>query len=75
MPQIKNLTQEQVAMLDEMWALETYEEYMEYLDSLNATDRKMAELLTKMVILAEMDEMAADCAEAKQVLKQFTLKK
>ena len=75
MPQIKNLTQEQVAMLDEMWALDTYEEYMEYLNSLNATDRKMAELLTKMVILAEMDEMADDCAEAKQVLKQFTLKK
>lgn len=73
MIQIENLTPEQVEMLDVMWSLETYEDYCAYLDSLHPEDRKMAETLSEMVILAEMDTMLGQCSEAKEVLKKFAL--
>lgn len=68
---LDNLTPEQVEMLDTMWSLESYDEYQAYLDSLSASDRKMAESLAQMVILAEMDNLVGDCAEAKEVLAKF----
>lgn len=70
---IDNLTPEQVEMLDTMWALESYEEFSAYLESLDTEDRKMAEALAQMVILAEMDDMVGQCVEAKEVLKKFAL--
>lgn len=73
MIQIQNLTPEQVEMLDTMWELESYEDYCNYLDSLSLEDRRMAESLSQMVILAEMDEMIGQCVEAKDVLQKFAL--
>lgn len=73
MIQIENLTEKQVAILDEMWERDSYEEYCEYLDSLSPEDRKMAEALAQMVILAEMDELIGNCTEAKDVLSKFAL--
>jgi hypothetical protein len=73
MIQIENLTPEQVEMLDIMWSLESYEEYCDYLDTLNSEDRQMAESLAEMVILAEMDNLIGQCVEAKDYLKKFAL--
>jgi hypothetical protein len=73
MIQIENLTPRQVEMLDEMWERDSYEDYCEYLDSLDPSERKMAESLSQMVILAEMDEMIGQCVDAKDVLKKFAL--
>jgi hypothetical protein len=73
MIQLENLTPEQVEMLDTMWELYSYEEYTQYLDSLSPEDRKMAETLSQLVILAEMDELLGNCVEAKDVLKKFAL--
>lgn len=73
MIKIENLTPEQVEMLDIMWSLESYEEFCNFLDSLDPEDRKMAETLGKMVILAEMDDMVGQCNDAKEVLKKFVL--
>ena len=73
MIQIENLTPRQVEMLDEMWERDSYEDYCEYLDSLDPSERKMAETLAQMVILAEMDELIGDCSEAKEVLDKFAL--
>lgn len=73
MIQIENLTQKQVEMLDEMWERDSYEEYCEYLDSLSPDDRQMAESLSQMVILAEMDGLVGNCKEANDVLKKFAL--
>ena len=73
MIQIENLTPEQVEMLDTMWSLESYDEYQDYLNSLSTSDRKMAESLAQMVILAEMDNLVGQCVEAKGVLKKFAL--
>ena len=73
MIQIENLTPRQVEMLDEMWERDSYEDYCEYLDSLDPSERKMAESLSQMVILAEMDELLGKCTEAQDVLKKFAL--
>lgn len=73
MIQIENLTPEQVEMLDIMWSLDSYDEYQDYLDSLSTSDRKMAESLAEMVILAEMDNLIGQCVEAKDYLKKFAL--
>ena len=68
---LDNLTPEQVEMLDIMWSLETYDEFQGYLNSLSTSDRKQAETLAKLIILAEMDNLVGDCAEAKEVLAKF----
>jgi hypothetical protein len=73
MIKIDNLTEYQVEMLDHMWSLETYEEYQEWMDLLDEEDRILAESLSQMVILAEMDEMVGMCLDAKEVLKKFAL--
>ena len=36
MIKIENLTEKQVAMLDEMWERDSYEDYCEYLDTLGS---------------------------------------
>lgn len=68
---LDNLTPEQVEMLDIMWSLESYDEFQDYLNSLSTSDRKQAESLAKLIILAEMDNLVGDCAEAKEVLAKF----
>jgi hypothetical protein len=70
---LDNLTPEQVYMLDIMWSLESYEEFQSYLDSLEPSDRKMAESLAKLIILAEMDDLVGECVEANEVLSKFVL--
>lgn len=69
---LDNLTPEQVEMLDTMWSLESFDEFQSYLNSLNKSDRQMAETLAKLVILTEMDNLVGECVEAKEVLKRFT---
>jgi hypothetical protein len=70
---LDNLTPEQVEMLDTMWSLDSYEEFQAFLDSLSPNDRKMADSLAKLIILAEMDNLVGDCNEANQVLSKFVL--
>jgi hypothetical protein len=73
MIQIENLTKYQVEMLDHMWSLDSYEEYQEWMDLLDDEDRTLAELLSEMVLLAEVDKIVGDCKEANNVLKKYTL--
>jgi hypothetical protein len=73
MIQIQNLTEYQVEMLDHMWSLDTYEEYQEWMDLLDDEDRALAESLSELVIIAEMDNVIGDCKEAKDALKKFAL--
>jgi hypothetical protein len=73
MIQIENLTKYQVEMLDHMWSLDSYEEYQEWMDLLDDEDRVLAESLSQMVILAEVDQLIDDCQEAKNVLQKYTL--
>lgn len=71
MPTINNLTPEQVALLDEMWACETYEEYTMFLDCLTDEDRTEAENLQRLLLIEVLDEemqSQTQFPEAKAVL-------
>ena len=56
MPTITGLTDNQVALLDEMWACDTYEEYENFLECLDSEDRAEAERLQKLLLIEMLDE-------------------
>jgi len=69
---LTNLTQYQVEMLDMMWSLDSFEEFTEWQDSLDAEDKQLSQSLADAVRQSAMDEII-DCTEANQVLAQFRL--
>jgi len=75
--EIKNLTPEQVEMLDAMWACESAEEYLDWYHLLDAEDQEMADVLQRMIILETMDEMLEEVSDGysdvRAYLKQFQL--
>jgi uncharacterized protein YukE len=75
--EIKNLTPEQVEMLDAMWACESAEEYLNWYHLLDAEDQDMADVLQRMIILETMDEMLEEVSDnytdIKSYLKKFML--
>ena len=75
--EIKNLTAEQVEMLDAMWACESSEEYLDWYNLLDAEDQDMADVLQRMIILETMDEMLEEVSDGytdvKSYLKKFQL--
>lgn len=75
MIQIHNLTEEQVEMLNEMWQLDTEEDYLNWYDCLDKNQQAMADGLQQLVILAAMEDMVEQTKyeDAKQVLKKFAL--
>jgi hypothetical protein len=75
MIQINGLTAHQVALLDEMWACDTWEDFEEFLETLEPHDRVEAGRLQRMILLAELDEVVAKdpLKEAKLVLDKFRL--
>ena len=75
MIEINGLTKYQVALLDDMWACESFEEYEEFMNNLSEDDRVECLRLERMVLLAELDEVVAEMplTEAQKVLAQFRL--
>ena len=78
MPTIRNLTETQVALLDEMWSCDSFEEYEAFLECLDPTDREEAMRLQRLLLIEMLDEeMAAqdEYPEANMVIDQFRLTK
>jgi hypothetical protein len=75
MIEINGLTAYQVALLDEMWACDTWQEFEEFMEALDPEDRGEALRLQRMILLAEMDELVAKSPlkEANKVLDKFRL--
>lgn len=75
MIQIDGLSEEQYEMLDFMWYhIDSEEEFLEWYDCLDDRQQKMADLLQRMVILAQIDEVEMkDLSPARNVLKKFAL--
>jgi hypothetical protein len=75
MIQINGLTVYQVALLDEMWACDTWQDFEEFMEALDPEDRGEALRLQRMILLAELDEVVAKdpLKEAKEVLDRFRL--
>jgi hypothetical protein len=75
MIQINGLTPYQVALLDEMWACDSLEDFEEFMEALDPEDRAEALRLQRMILLAELDEVVArsPMKEANEVLDKFRL--
>lgn len=67
---IDGLTKSQVRMLDKMWSIDGYEEYMEWKSELCYAQKQQCELLETMVMLAEIDEVE-DVSDAVSVLDRI----
>ena len=75
MIEINGLTPYQVALLDEMWACDTWQDFEEFMEALDPEDRAQALRLQRMILLAELDAVVAKdpLKEAKIVLDRFRL--
>ena len=75
--EIKNLTAEQVEILDIMWSFDSAEEYLAWYHLLDAEDQEQADILQHMIILETMDEMLEEVSDnytdIKSYLKKFQL--
>jgi hypothetical protein len=54
---IDGLTTRQVDMLDYMWTIDSYEDLLDWQQSLSYEERQMSETLVELVTLAEIDEL------------------
>ena len=71
---IDGLNKKQVAMLDKLWSLDTTEEILEWIDTLNAIDQHMADVLIEMIRLEVTDLETAEMEnfpEVKKILKNL----
>ena len=71
---ITGLTKRQVKLLDKMWAIDSYQDYMDWKESMNEKQVQEVDTLEEMVMLAETDQMVDDLTEANDVLKKVMMK-
>jgi uncharacterized protein YukE len=70
---IHGVSKRQKRMLNIMWNLDSEEDYFEWYNSLDENLQKEAELLQRLVIMAELDNEVRDTTDAKELLKKFAL--
>jgi hypothetical protein len=70
MIEIQGLNKKQRLLADIIWALDSQQQVEIFIASLPPKDRKEAETVTQMMILAFFDE-CDDVAEAQQVIKSI----
>jgi hypothetical protein len=71
---IDGLSVEQVQMLDMMWAIESYQDYQDWIDNLTPEDAVMAQELQNLLMIEMFEhELDDDVGIAKEYLKKFQL--
>ena len=70
---INGVSKRQKRMLNIMWNLDSEEDYFEWYNSLDENLQKEAELLQRLVIMAELDNEVRDTTDARDLLKKFAL--
>jgi uncharacterized protein YukE len=70
---ITGVSKRQKRMLNIMWNLDSEEDYFEWYNSLDEELQKEAELLQRLIIMAELDNEVRDTSAAKELLKKFAL--
>lgn len=75
MIRFEGLTPKQVEMLDKLWSMDTSEQVLEWMKSLNDDDFRMAVTLQEMVIDALLEQPAEqDVSLAKQALNNIGIR-
>ncbi len=70
---IYGVSKRQKRMLNIMWNLDTEEDYFELYYSLDAELQKEADMLQRLIIMAELDNEGIDTTDAEKYLKKFAL--
>jgi uncharacterized protein YukE len=70
---IYGVSKRQKRMLNIMWNLDTEEDYFEWYNSLDEELQKEAELLQRLIIMAELDNEVRDTTDAENYLRKFAL--
>lgn len=68
---IQGITKRQKRMLNIMWNIDTEEDYFEWYNGLSEELQQEAELLQRLVIMAELDNEVRDTTEAKNLIKRI----
>jgi hypothetical protein len=68
---IHGVSKRQKRMLNIMWNIKSEEDYFEWYNSLDEELQKEAELMQRMIIMAEMDKEEMDLTEARKLLSKF----
>jgi len=66
---IQGVTKRQKRMLNIMWNLDSEDDYFEWYNSLDEELQQEAELLQRLVIMAELDNEVRDTTEAKKLIE------
>jgi len=70
---IHGVSKRQKRMLNIMWNLDSENDYFEWYNSLDEELQKEAELLQRLIIMAELDNEVRDTTDAKELLQKFAL--
>jgi hypothetical protein len=68
---IHGVSKRQKRMLNIMWNIKSEEDYFEWYNSLDEELQKEAELMQRMIIMAELDKEELDLTEARKLLSKF----
>ena len=71
---IQGVTKRQKRMLNIMWNLDSEDDYFEWYNSLDVELQQEAELLQRLVIMAELDNEVRDTTEAKKLIEGIMAK-
>jgi len=71
---IDGVTEKQASMLDKLWSFDTMDEVLKWMDTLDATDQQMVDVLMEMIRLEATDLETAEMnsfPEVEKILKNL----
>jgi len=71
---IDGVTEKQASMLDKLWSFDTMDEVLKWMDTLNAEDQQMVDVLMEMIRLEATDLETAEMnsfPEVEKILKNL----
>ena len=74
---IDGVTEKQASMLDKLWSFDTMDEVLKWMDTLNAEDQQMVDVLMEMIRLEATDLETAEMnsfPEVEKILKNLQKK-
>jgi len=67
---IDGLTKAQTKLLDTMWSIDGYDDYLKWKSELSESKQLEVELLEEMLMLADIDDIE-DVSQARNILANF----
>jgi len=73
---ITGVNKKQIKLLDIMWSIDGYDEYLSWKRSISTSDQREVELLEQLLLLSDIDSIAEeDLSDAQQLLMTFSIGK